>query len=110
VAGVEPTPLRRHVELFNQGVRSGDFDPMLEPFTDDAELVFIGVPAGPFHGKEAIARAYREQPPDDEIEIGPERWDGEEHVARYRWLRGGEGELRLRDVNGRYNRLVVTFD
>ena len=27
--------LRRHVELFNVGVRSGDFGPMLEQFADD---------------------------------------------------------------------------
>ncbi len=63
------TLLERHVELFNQGVRSGDFVPMLEHFTDDAELVFEGVPAGPFHGKEAIAAAYTSNPPDDEVDV-----------------------------------------
>ena len=38
--------LDRHVERFNEGVRTGDFDPMLDRFADDAELVFQGVPAG----------------------------------------------------------------
>jgi steroid Delta-isomerase len=61
--------LRDHVERFNSGVRSGDFGPMTELFTDDAELAFEGVPVGPFRGREAILAAYREQPPDDTIEI-----------------------------------------
>ena len=63
------TLLERHVELSTTGVRSGDFAPMLEQFTEDAELVFEGVPAGPFHGKQAIAAAYASNPPDDEIDV-----------------------------------------
>ena len=61
--------LRSHVERFNEGVRSGDFCAMLEQFAEDAELAFEGVPVGPFRGKPAIAQAYAEQPPDDEIVI-----------------------------------------
>ena len=62
--------VRAHVERFNAGVRSGDFGPMVEEgFADNAELAFEGVPVGPFRGKEAIARAYAEQPPDDEVAI-----------------------------------------
>jgi hypothetical protein len=60
---------QRHTALFNQGVRSGDFGPMLEQFTDDSELLFEGIPVGPFRGKVAIAAAYAAQPPDDEIEV-----------------------------------------
>lgn len=55
--------VERHVALFNQGVRSLDFGPMLEQFTDGAELVFEGVPAGPFRGKEAIARRVSDAAP-----------------------------------------------
>ena len=61
--------LREHVERFNAGVRSGDFGPMLAAFADDAELIFEGVPAGPFRGREAIADAYAKQPPDDEVRV-----------------------------------------
>ena len=32
-------------------------------------LEFVGIPVGPFVGKEAIAAAYRTQPPDDELVV-----------------------------------------
>jgi hypothetical protein len=104
--------LARHVELFNEAVRSGDFGPMLEPFADDAELVFEGVPVGPFRGKAAIAEAYRMQPPDDEVRILARRDAPQELVADYAWLAAPEvraGELRLGVRDGEIRRLVVTF-
>ena len=42
---------------------------MLDQFADDAELAFEGVAVGPFLGKPAIAQAYVDRPPDDEIVI-----------------------------------------
>ena len=104
--------LEDHVERFNQGVRSGDFTPMVAAFADDAELHFEGVPAGPFVGRHAIEGAYREQPPDDEIEIlGSEERDGVV-VARYAWLRDEgrqSGEMLLTPRGDRIQKLVVTF-
>jgi steroid delta-isomerase len=104
--------LEEHVRRFNEGVRTGDFGPMAAAFTDDAEMVFEGVPVGPFVGRAAIAAAYRDQPPDDEIEI----FDAEERdgaiVARYAWLRDQgkqAGEMRLSPHEGRIRKLVVTF-
>jgi steroid delta-isomerase len=94
-------------------VRSGDFGPMLEQFADDAELAFEGVPVGPFRGKPAIAGAYAEQPPDDEIVILRTRESGEDLVvADYAWradpvARAGSLILRLRGAE--IDRLVVTF-
>ena len=85
---------------------------MLEQFSDDAELVFVGVPAGPFLGKGAIAAAYREQPPDDEIDVRAVRREGAETVADYGWRREAgvrAGELRLTEDGGEIRRLVVTF-
>ena len=83
--------MERHVRAFNNGVRTGDWEPMLASFADDAELRFENVPAGPFHGIEAIRAAYREQPPDDEIALLGVMDDGEHTVtaafrftARYR--------------------------
>jgi hypothetical protein len=55
--------LEQHVARFNEGVRSGDFTPMVAAFAEDAELHFEGVPVGPFVGRDAIDAAYREQPP-----------------------------------------------
>ena len=100
-----------HVQRFNEGIRSGDFGPMVDAFTDDAELRFEGVPVGPFAGREEIAAAYRDQPPDDEVEIlGSEERDGV-IVARYAWLRDGRqaGEMRLTPRDGQIGKLVVTF-
>ncbi len=105
--------LTEHVERFNAGVRSGDFGPMLELFVDDATLSFEGVPVGPFHGREAIAVAYREQPPDDEIELLDVEEDDAEIRARYAWLRDegrAAGHLRLRRDGDLITGLVVTFD
>jgi cysteine desulfurase/selenocysteine lyase len=106
--------LNDHVERFNAGVETGDFGPMVEWFTDDAELVFEGLPVGPFTGREAIAGAYRDQPPDDKLAISSatERADGT-IVTRYGWLRdaGREaGEMRISRRGDRIARLVVTFD
>src|SRR2546421_6017792 len=104
--------LEEHVRRFNKGVRSGDFSSMAAAFTEDAEMRFEGVPAGPFVGRDAIETAYREQPPDDEVEIlGSEERD-EVVIARYAWRRerGRQaGEMRLYAHNGRIRKLVVTF-
>jgi hypothetical protein len=86
---------------------------MVEEFADDAELAFEGVAVGPFRGKEAIARAYAERPPDDEIEILRTRESGEDLiVVDYAWradpkARAGAMIFRLRD--GKIDRLLVTF-
>jgi hypothetical protein len=105
--------LRSHVERFNEAVRSGDYGPMLEQFAEDAELAFEGVSVGPFRGKPAIAQAYVDQPPDDEIVILRTRESGDDLiVADYAWRadpgsRAGTLILRLRDAE--IDRLVVTF-
>ena len=86
---------------------------MLEQFTEDAELAFEGVPVGPFRGKPAIARAYADQPPDDEIVLLRTRESGDDFVvADYAWrsdpgARAGSMILRLAD--GEIDRLLVTF-
>jgi hypothetical protein len=105
--------LEDHIRRFNEGIRSGDFGPMVDGFTEDAELRFEGVPAGPFAGREAIAAAYVEQPPDDEVEIlGVEERDDGVVVARYAWKADDgkqAGEMLLTPRDGRIAQLVVTF-
>ena len=105
--------LEEHVKRFNAGVRSGDFAPMLENFGDDATMTFEGVPVGPFAGRDEIAHAYRDQPPDDELDVLDTRRDGDTFVAGYAWRRQPDvraGELRLTVEGDRISRLVVTFD
>jgi RimJ/RimL family protein N-acetyltransferase/ketosteroid isomerase-like protein len=108
-----PAMLDAHVERFNAAVRSGDFGPMLEHFAEDATMAFEGVPVGPFAGRDAIAGAYREQPPDDELDVLDTRLVGDTIVAGYAWRREPNrraGELRLTVRRGLITQLVVTFD
>ena len=105
--------LSQHVDRFNHAVRSGEWDQMTSYFTEDAELRFEGVPVGPFEGRETIARAYREQPPDDEVRLLDAETTGDETVAGYAWAAAPEqraGEMRLTARDGQIARLVVTFD
>ena len=105
--------LLTHVERFNAGVRTGDWEPMLEQFEDAAELEFRGVPVGPFAGKDVIRAAYREQPPDDELRLLEWREGAGAVEARYAWLAEPDvaaGELVLETRDGRISKLVVTFD
>jgi hypothetical protein len=94
-------------------VRTGDWEPLGPWFADDAELVFEGVPLGPFPGREEIAAAYRERPPDDEVLIfGVDEQNGTV-VARYGWLRepaNQTGRLLVTPRDGKIAKLVVTFD
>jgi len=105
--------LAEHVERFNTGVRTGDFGPLVELFTDDAVLEFRGVPVGPFQGRDAIAAAYRAQPPDDEIEVLDIEDDDAQIRAGYAWRRDEgrrAGDMFLTRDGDRITRLLVTFD
>ncbi len=104
--------LERHGRLFNEAIWTGDWGPMLEHFTDDAELVFVGIPIGPFRGRDAIAAAYRDRPPADEIVISRPRREESDLVMDYAWKaapRVRAGEMRFAVHDGRISRLVVTF-
>jgi hypothetical protein len=112
---IEPTELfREHVRRFNEGVRAGDFRTMVAEFDSDAELVFEGVPVGPFVGRDAIGEAYASQPPDDEIVLlGEPVATDDTVVAPYGWKADPEvtaGEMRLTLAGDRITRLVVTFE
>lgn len=113
--GTEPAVelLLRHVESFNHGVRTGDFDPMLQAFADDAVMRFEGLGRDPRRGREAIADAYRTSPPNDEISLLETalRSDGTV-AASYAWKSEPDaiaGELRIKPDGGRIAELVVTF-
>ena len=98
--------LEEHVERFNAGVRSGDFGPMVAAFAEDAELVFEGIPVGPFSGREAIGAAYAAQPPDDEIVLLDD--DG-----TYAWGKEPEtpaGRMFLTEREGKIAHLRIRYD
>jgi steroid Delta-isomerase len=100
------TLLDEHVARFNQGVRTGDFGPMVDAFSEEAELVFEGIPFGPFVGREAIDAAYRSQPPDDEIVLlddgGTYAWAIEPEIPA--------GQMFLTEREGKIARLVIRYD
>jgi steroid Delta-isomerase len=105
--------LHDHVIRFNEGVRTGDWAPMLERFAEDAELAFEGVPVGPFRGRDAIAAAYAEQPPDDQIVTLRVDEGGGEVTALYAWRREPAtvaGRMVLTPRDGLVARLLVTFE
>jgi hypothetical protein len=103
--------MEAHVRAFNHGVRTGDWEPMLKPFADDAELRFENVPAGPFEGIDAIRAAYDQQPPDDEITLLGVQDDGEHTItAAFAWHKGGTGRFVLEHERGLVKKLTVVFD
>ncbi|MBA3716928.1 MAG: nuclear transport factor 2 family protein [Actinobacteria bacterium] len=105
--------LVEHVRRFNEGMRSGDFAPMIAGFTPDAEMMFEGAPIGPFLGRDAIAEAYDRHPPDDEILLlGEPRLEGDVVESDYAWVAKGTraGRIILTVRDGAIARLVVTFE
>lgn len=101
-----------HLKVFNAAVRSHDWTAFAERFTDNAVVEFVGVPAGPFVGRKAIADAYAQSPPDDTIAaIAEPRVEGDELVVAYRWeTTGTTGTMRFVEGRGGIERLVITFD
>src|SRR5205807_5797700 len=105
--------LHDYVMVHNECVRTGDWEPLANWFTEDAELAFEGVPVGPFDGSDEIAAAYKSRPPDDEVVIfGAER-NGDGIVARYGWLKkpGTQvGRMLVTPRAGKIQKLIVTFE
>jgi len=101
--------VRRHVAAFNAAVHSGEWSRFAVRFTQDARMTFVGVPAGPFAGRDAIARAYERQPPSDTMSVVDVRRDGECEVVAFRWDGGGTGIMRLTWAGDLIDELEVTF-
>ena len=103
--------LRTHIDLFNAAVRGGDWTDFVATFADDAVMMFVNVPAGPYVGREAIVEAYRTQPPDDTMTISSIRADAPDTAsAQFRWDAGGTGTMTVRWFEGQVAELTVVFD
>jgi hypothetical protein len=82
---------------------------MLELVAPDAELEFVGIPVGPFVGREAIGEAYRVQPPDDEIVLLNRLGEGS---AVYAWAKEPTrpaGEMQIEAPAGAIVRIRVLY-
>lgn len=89
--------LERHVELFNEAVRTGDYTPYLQTFADHAVMIFEDVPMGPFHGLSEIVQAYATRPPNDTMALIDMEEIGTDGVkAVFEWDAGGTGQMFLR--------------
>lgn len=77
--------LRRHVELLNAGVTTGDFGPVAETMAPYGEVRFTGVLLGPLRGREAIQTAYDATPPQDQIVLLDVHRDGGRASGSYAW-------------------------
>jgi cysteine desulfurase/selenocysteine lyase len=104
--------LEAHVERFNAGVESRDFDAMVDALAAEARLEFEGVPVGPFVGREAIRQAYVEQGPDEGIDLLVVREPSADTVVgAYRWRRsGGTGTMTATHRDGAIDGIVIAFD
>ncbi|MBO0707891.1 MAG: nuclear transport factor 2 family protein [Candidatus Dormibacteraeota bacterium] len=110
--------LERWLTAVNEGVRTGRWTAIEQLLRDDAEMEFVGIPVGPFLGREAIVEAYRTQPPDDTcLRLGPVRGEGAWLVSTYAWsgrptepagevhVRAGpQGIEKVRILYGRFSR------
>ena len=100
-----------HIAAFNAAVTSGDWTEFVQRFAESARMEFTGIPVGAYAGREAIAEAYRTNPPDDTMTILDVRSTEWTDTIRFRWSRGGTGTLWLAWTGpGLVNRLVVDFD
>ncbi len=105
-----PTRVSEHTAAFNAAVRSGEWHAFADRFAPDATMHFTDVPAGPFVGRPAIARAYAEQPPTDTMTVDDVESDGAVDTVRFTWTSGGTGIMRLAWQGRLVSRLDVSFD
>jgi ketosteroid isomerase-like protein len=105
-----PDRVSGHVAAFNDAVADGDYERLAERFAEDAVMSFVGVPVGPFVGRDAILVAYQEMPPDDTMAITSVHTDGEIDNVRFLWSAGGAGTMTMRWENDLLAELTVVFD
>jgi steroid Delta-isomerase len=99
-----------HLDRFNAAVRADDFQPFVATFAPDAVMRFVGVPAGPYAGREEIGQAYARQPPTDTMRVLSVETDGDTDVVRFAWDAGGTGTMTIHWRGPLVGELTVAFD
>lgn len=105
-----PGRVMEHCRLFNEAVRSGDWDAFTATFTLEAVMRFGGVPAGPYEGRDAITAAYAASPPASTMTVTSVASTGNTDVVRFTWDAGGGGTLRVRWQDSRVADPTVALD
>lgn len=104
--------LARHLRRFNHGVRTGDFSALLAMYRHDAVFELDDPVSITHHGRDAIRRAYRGDPPQGTMRIRHPRVFGHTITAAYIWDAEPEriaGQLTLQFDGDRVVRTHVTF-
>ncbi len=100
--------LERHVELYNDAVKTGDYRPYLANFSDNAVMRFDGTGGGLFTGRGEIGQVHAAAVPADTIALIDMQVIGRDAVdAVFEWDAGGTGQMRLRWDAGRLVELVL---
>jgi steroid Delta-isomerase len=99
-----------HIVAFNDSIGTGDWARFTDRFTPDATMSFVGVPAGPFRGRAAIAAAYLAQPPTETMSAGSVHSSGDVDTVAFRWQSGGTGTMTLTWDGDLVADLIVAFD
>ena len=100
----------QHVAAFNVAVESGEWERFTDRFAADAVMRFTNGAAGPFHGREAIARGYVEQPPDQTMRVLDISSGGGVDTVRFAWASGAAGTMELTWQDQLVSELVITFE
>jgi steroid Delta-isomerase len=79
------TVLDRHIAAVNGVVAGGDADQLAAGLTPDCTMIFLGIPVGPFEGREAVVAAYRTNPPDDQVVVLDSQFGEDRIEATYAW-------------------------
>jgi len=78
--------VKKYIKLHNEGVKTGDFLPLFELFTTNAEFIFENIPFSPMFGLKAIRKSFEDHPPEDEIIEGELVEKTEDTVVlKYSW-------------------------
>ena len=100
-----------HVSRFNTCVAVGDFGSVAESFAEDGRLTFTDLDAGPFTGRKAVAGAYRDDPPDDTIELlGVQVTGPASAVAAYTWTSDPERRPGLIEMTWTAGGLIAEME
>jgi hypothetical protein len=77
--------LDRHLAAVNAVAAGGDARHLAGGLTPDCTMTFVGIPVGPFVGREAVVAAYRANPPDDQVVVLDRQLTEGRIEATYAW-------------------------
>ena len=102
--------LRSYVEAHNEGVRTHDFSSLASLLHPDAEMHFERQDVGPFIGRDAVLRAFREHGPGAELHALDAKAAEDAVEALYGWVGAAatvSGVLRIGVLDGKIRRIEV---